>query len=81
MDNAGTSTNVPLSLSLDTADYYRRDHITRGEHVVPDDIENGDQPNYGELSQGDDSEPNNAEGGECPYDSSSSDDDVRSNSE
>ncbi|XP_047253031.1 uncharacterized protein LOC124887418 [Capsicum annuum] len=74
MDITGTSTNIPLSLSLDTVDYYR-DHVTRGEHVVPDDIENGDQPNYGELSQGNDSEPNNAEGGECPYDSSSSDDD------
>ncbi|PHU04818.1 hypothetical protein BC332_25640 [Capsicum chinense] len=36
-----------------------------------------DQPNYGELSQGDDSEPNNVEGGECSYDSSSSDNDVR----
>ncbi|KAF3674103.1 putative aspartic proteinase nepenthesin-2-like [Capsicum annuum] len=80
MHNAGTSANVHLSLSLDIIDYYRN-NVKQGEHIITDDTENGDQPNYGELSQGDDSEPNNAEGGECPYESSSSDNDVRSNSE
>ncbi|KAF3663629.1 hypothetical protein FXO38_10538 [Capsicum annuum] len=80
MHNAGTSANVHLSLSLDTVDYYRN-NVTRDEHVITDDIENVDQPNSDELSQGDDSKPNNAEGGECPYESSSSDDDMRSNSE
>ncbi|PHU14192.1 hypothetical protein BC332_15397 [Capsicum chinense] len=48
VDNAGTSSNIPLSLNLDVADYYRAS--------------------------------NNADGGECPYDSSSSDDGVRFNS-
>ncbi|KAM3247941.1 hypothetical protein P3L10_009709 [Capsicum annuum] len=80
MHNAGTSVNVHLSLSLDTVDYYRN-NVKRGEHIITDAIENGDQSKCGELSQGDDSEPNNAEGGECSYESSSSGDDVRSNSE
>ncbi|PHU22972.1 Remorin [Capsicum chinense] len=60
MHNAGTSVNVHLSLSLDIDDYYRN-NVTRGEHIITDDIENGDQSKCGELSQGDDSESNNAE--------------------
>ncbi|PHT33728.1 hypothetical protein CQW23_25528 [Capsicum baccatum] len=67
-------------IKIGTVDYYRN-NVTQGEHVITDDIENGDQPNYGELTQDGDSEPNNTKGGECPYESSSSDDDVRSNSE
>ncbi|KAF3668873.1 hypothetical protein FXO37_09304 [Capsicum annuum] len=79
VDNAGTSSNIPLLLNLDVAEYYR-DNVSRDEHVIPENIENGDQANYGELSQSDDSASNNADGGECPYDSSSSDDGVRFNS-
>lgn len=30
----------------------------RDEHVVPNNTENGDQPNYRQLSQSDDSDPN-----------------------
>ncbi|KAF3673870.1 putative aspartic proteinase nepenthesin-2-like [Capsicum annuum] len=62
MDNARTSSNIPLSLNFDAIDYYR-DNIMRDQHVVPEDIENGDQVNYGELSQSDDSEPNNTDEG------------------
>ncbi|KAF3663571.1 hypothetical protein FXO38_02285 [Capsicum annuum] len=79
------SGNMPSQSSIfdlnETLNESDRDNVMQDQHFVPGDIENGDQANYGELSQSDDSAPNNVDEGECPYDSSSTDDAVRFNSE
>ncbi|XP_047267420.1 uncharacterized protein LOC124897876 [Capsicum annuum] len=50
MDNARTSSNIPLSLNFNAIDHYR-DNVMRDQHVVAEDIENGDQANYGFVDE------------------------------